>query len=142
MRWEGCSADNLALICLNKPFVFNKRETYTEFLLNRARYGVAISPENRIRDKSCRFYGWGSRRNVSSYIIKIYKTIFLLLLYIFKCIITLYFKGYLIPLLIHLYKMDVTILPTEDCAPIFNYGDKFLCIQQPKCKVIIYSSLE
>ncbi|CAG9564692.1 unnamed protein product [Danaus chrysippus] len=63
MRWEGCSPDNLALICLNKPFVFNKREPYTEYILNRARYGVAINSENRIRDKSCRFYGWGSRRN-------------------------------------------------------------------------------
>lgn len=65
LRWEACSTDNLALLVLNQQFSFHKREPHTEFILNRARYGVAKDLQKRIGDTSCRFYGWGSRRNVS-----------------------------------------------------------------------------
>ncbi|KAJ8715079.1 hypothetical protein PYW08_005060 [Mythimna loreyi] len=106
MRWADCLTDNLALLVLTKQFSFNKREMKTDFLINRVRYGVsAPKDESLFKDTSCKYYGWGSRRN-----------------------------GYLIPLLIQLRRVEVTILPRSKCLAMFNYQEKFLCIQQSQCK--------
>ncbi|XP_023943116.1 uncharacterized protein LOC112049466 [Bicyclus anynana] len=105
LRWEACTTDNLALLVLSNQFSFNKREPHAEYILNRARYGVISDLNKRIGDTSCRFYGWGSRRN-----------------------------GYLIPLLIHLYRVDVTIIPGHFCPTLWDSDDKYLCVKQPKCK--------
>ncbi|CAH2261600.1 jg13659 [Pararge aegeria aegeria] len=43
-------------------------------------------------------------------------------------------EGYLIPLLIHLYRVDVTIVDGVHCPSMWDYEDKYLCIKQPKCK--------
>ncbi|XP_045774566.1 uncharacterized protein LOC123873652 [Maniola jurtina] len=105
LRWQACSTDNLALLVLNQQFSFHKREPHTEYIINRVRYGVISDLNKRIGDTSCRFYGWGSRRN-----------------------------GYLVPLLIHLYRVDATIVHADHCPMIWDKGDKYLCIKQPKCK--------
>ncbi|XP_072944858.1 azurocidin-like [Epargyreus clarus] len=112
MRWSSCTADNIALLCLNQQFTFHLREPGTEFVLNRLRYGVSNNVEKRIGDPTCEFYGWGSRRN-----------------------------GYLIPLLIDLYRVQVTILPSSQCLRMLNYDDKYLCIQEPACKSEKYGAL-
>lgn len=65
LRFKECSPDNLALLVLNQQFSFHKREPNTEYIINRVRYGVVSDPNKRISDPTCRFYGWGSRRNVS-----------------------------------------------------------------------------
>ncbi|PZC78904.1 hypothetical protein B5X24_HaOG217098 [Helicoverpa armigera] len=105
-RWTDCMIDNLALLVLNHQFSFNKREEGSDFLLNRVRYGVsAPRDESLYSDTSCKYFGWGSRRN-----------------------------GYMIPLLIELYRVDVVILPRSKCLAMFNYQDKFLCIQQGQCR--------
>ncbi|CAH2092952.1 unnamed protein product [Euphydryas editha] len=105
MRWHACSADNLALLVLNQQFSFHKREPNTEYIINRVRYGEFAGLDKQVNEKSCKYFGWGSRRN-----------------------------GYLIPLLIRLYRVDVTVLPSDRCAEMWNSEDKYLCIQQPKCK--------
>nr|XP_026495771.1 uncharacterized protein LOC113400430 [Vanessa tameamea] len=105
MRWQACSPDNLALLVLNQQFSFHKREPNTEFIINRVRYGIIGDIDKRIGDPTCRYYGWGSRRN-----------------------------GYLIPLLIRSYRVDVSILPKDRCMEMWNNEDKYLCLQQPKCK--------
>lgn len=105
-RWSDCLTDNLALLILNQQFSFNKREPGSDFLLNRVRYGMSTPRDDTLySDTTCRYYGWGSRRN-----------------------------GYLIPLLIHLRRMDVTLLPKDRCLAMFNYQEKFLCIQQSACR--------
>ncbi|CAK1586990.1 unnamed protein product [Parnassius mnemosyne] len=106
MRWKVCTSDNLALLILNQQFSFHMHENGAEYIVNRVRYGVAApNGEARYKDRSCRFYGWGSRRN-----------------------------GFLIPLLINLYRLDVTVLPSENCHQMWNYKNKYLCIRQPACK--------
>ncbi|KAJ8712343.1 hypothetical protein PYW07_005185 [Mythimna separata] len=105
-RWADCLTDNLALLVLTKQFSFNKREAGTGFLINRIRYGVLASKEDTLfKDTTCRYYGFGSRRN-----------------------------GYLIPLLIELHRMNVVVLPRSKCLAMFNYQEKFLCIQQSQCR--------
>ncbi|KAH9633249.1 hypothetical protein HF086_006851 [Spodoptera exigua] len=61
-RWSDCLTDNLALLVLNTQFSFNKREPGTDFLLNRVRYGTPRD-DSIYSDTSCKYYGWGSRRN-------------------------------------------------------------------------------
>ncbi|XP_059052548.1 uncharacterized protein LOC131847101 [Achroia grisella] len=105
-RWIECSPDNVALLVLNQQFSFHKRELGSDFVINRVRYGTsAPKDDHRIGDSSCRYYGWGSRRN-----------------------------GYLIPLLIHLRRVDVILARSENCPQIWNYNNKYLCVQQPPCK--------
>lgn len=66
-RWTECSTDNLALMILNKQFSFHAREPRSDYVINRIRYGLSAPDEDkRIGDTSCRYYGWGSRRNVST----------------------------------------------------------------------------
>ncbi|CAG4942460.1 unnamed protein product [Parnassius apollo] len=113
MRWKDCTTDNLALMILNQQFSFHAPENGAQYVLNRIRYGAsAPRVENRINDKSCSFYGWGSRRN-----------------------------GFLVPLLIDLYRVDVTVLPPENCLPIWNHKSKYLCIRQPHCKSARHGAL-
>ncbi|XP_050549916.1 azurocidin [Spodoptera frugiperda] len=112
-RWTDCLTDNLALLVLNTQFSFNMREPGSDFLLNRVRYGVsAPRDESLFSDTSCRYYGWGSRRN-----------------------------GYLIPLLINLQRMNVILLPRRKCLAMFNYDEKFLCIQQGQCRSSKFGAL-
>ncbi|CAF4879301.1 unnamed protein product [Pieris macdunnoughi] len=111
-RWMRCSPDNLALLVLNQQFFFHKREPGTAYVLNRVRYGVTTNLEKRIGDPTCHYFGWGSRRN-----------------------------GYLIPLLIDLLRVDVTLLPPERCLQMWNYKNKYLCIQQPPCKTENHGAL-
>ncbi|XP_068617925.1 azurocidin-like isoform X2 [Battus philenor] len=113
MRWKDCNSDNLALMILDRQFSFYKQEEGADYIINRVRYGVSSpSISSLYKDRSCKFYGWGSRRN-----------------------------GYLIPLLIHLFRMDVTVLPPEYCGRYWNYQNKYLCIRQPHCKSETYGAL-
>ncbi|XP_069361082.1 uncharacterized protein [Maniola hyperantus] len=105
LRWQACATDNLALLVLNQQYSFHKREPHTEYIINRVRYGVISDLNKRIGDTSCRFYGWGSRRN-----------------------------GYLVPLLIDLYRVDATIVHADHCPRMWDNDDKYLCIKQPNCK--------
>lgn len=106
LRWVDCMTDNMALLVLNYQFSFHKREPGADYLLNRVRYGItAPRDESLYTDTSCKYYGWGSRRN-----------------------------GYLIPLLLNLRRMNVVILPRNKCLAMFNYQEKYLCIQQGHCK--------
>ncbi|XP_050682319.1 uncharacterized protein LOC126977511 [Leptidea sinapis] len=105
MRWNECSPDNLALLVLGQQFSFNSRESGSDFLPNRVRYGTTAELKKHIGDTTCHYFGWGSRRN-----------------------------GYLVPLLINLLRVDATILPDENCLEIWNNQEKFLCLQQPRCR--------
>ncbi|XP_021207400.1 uncharacterized protein LOC101736819 [Bombyx mori] len=112
-RWVQCSTDNLAILVLNEHFSFQKRETGSDYVVNRVRYGTsAPRDQSRIGDTTCRYYGWGSRRN-----------------------------GYMLPLLLKLRRMDVEILPPEKCYQIWNYKEKYLCLRQPACKSTKYGAL-
>lgn len=105
-RWEQCTADNLALLVLDHQFSFNQKEEGADYIINRARYGASMkNGEKLYEDKTCRYYGYGSRRN-----------------------------GFLIPLLLYMRRVDVIIRPTEDCPQLFNTEHKFFCIQEQPCK--------
>ncbi|VVD01182.1 unnamed protein product [Leptidea sinapis] len=88
---------------LGQQFSFNSRESGSDFLPNRVRYGTTAELKKHIGDTTCHYFGWGSRRN-----------------------------GYLVPLLINLLRVDATILPDENCLEIWNNQEKFLCLQQPR----------
>ncbi|XP_075980565.1 uncharacterized protein LOC142979510 [Anticarsia gemmatalis] len=103
-KWCDCSPDNLGLLVLSKQFSFSVREYGTDFVINRVRYGVTAA-NGIYEDSSCRYFGWGSRRN-----------------------------GYLIPLLINIKGVKAVILPPEKCLKMFNWNDRFLCIQQHQCR--------
>ncbi|XP_049880556.1 uncharacterized protein LOC126377011 isoform X5 [Pectinophora gossypiella] len=105
LRWESCTADNMALLLLSQQFYFHKREAGTEYIMNRIRYGAITKEQAKSASMNCKFYGWGSRRN-----------------------------GYMVPLLIYLRRVDVTILNQENCLQMWNYGEKYLCIQQFPCR--------
>ncbi|XP_061718573.1 serine protease 29-like [Cydia pomonella] len=104
-RWDHCTTDNIALLVLNSQFVMRHFEPNTEYIMNRVRYGVGMEAlaETKV-DLKCRYYGWGSRRN-----------------------------GFLLPLLIHMRRVDVKILNNAICEEIWNTDDKYLCLSQPNC---------
>ncbi|XP_026726349.1 uncharacterized protein LOC113492845 isoform X2 [Trichoplusia ni] len=113
LRWSDCMTDNIALLVLSYQFSFHQPEEGADFLINRVRYGVtAPRDESLYTDTSCKYYGWGSRRN-----------------------------GYLIPLLIVLHRMSVHLLPRHKCLAMFNYQEKYLCIQQGHCKTPKFGAL-
>ncbi|XP_028168664.1 transmembrane protease serine 6-like isoform X2 [Ostrinia furnacalis] len=114
MRWKTCASANLGLLVLSKQFSFHQRESGADYVVNRLRYG--LTPTNtlrRVEDLHCRYYGWGSRRN-----------------------------GYLIPLSINLRRLDVHLLPPDQCTQMWNYDSQFLCIQQKPCKDDLGSVIE
>ncbi|XP_063537546.1 uncharacterized protein LOC134746905 [Cydia strobilella] len=102
-RWEHCVTDNIALLVLNSQFVMRQYEPNTEYIMNRVRYGVGMDAlvEKNV-DLRCRYHGWGSRRN-----------------------------GFLLPLLIHMRRVDVKIM--NNCEEMWNTEGKFLCLSQPNC---------
>ncbi|KPI96981.1 hypothetical protein RR46_05598 [Papilio xuthus] len=63
LRWKDCQPDNLALLILSEQFSFHQPEEGADYVVNKVRYGSAAPRvETRHRDRSCRLYGWGSRR--------------------------------------------------------------------------------
>ncbi|KAJ2945645.1 hypothetical protein O0L34_g472 [Tuta absoluta] len=111
LHWTACSPDNIALLLLQKQFHLHEREPGTEFVMNRLRYGV-LSTQSPVANTNCKFYGWGSRRN-----------------------------GYLVPLLLKLRRVDVTILPCNQCPQMWNSGGKYLCLRQFRCKSEAHGAL-
>ncbi|XP_026321350.1 kallikrein-1-like [Hyposmocoma kahamanoa] len=110
---KDCATDNIALLVISKPYSASEREPLTEYVINRVRYG-GYTPQNNMDKKEleCHFYGWGSRRN-----------------------------GYLIPLLISLRRVDVTVIDSSQCLPMFNWQDKFLCMSHFPCRMDKYGAL-
>ncbi|KOB72588.1 putative tryptase 5 [Operophtera brumata] len=63
-RWTHCAADNIALLVFDKEYSFHSKEDGMDYVVNRIRYlSSANNVKTRVGDKSCRYYGWGSRRN-------------------------------------------------------------------------------
>ncbi|XP_013180271.1 PREDICTED: lectizyme-like [Papilio xuthus] len=113
LRWKDCQPDNLALLILSEQFSFHQPEEGADYVVNKVRYGSAAPRvETRHRDRSCRLYGWGSRRG-----------------------------GFLVPVLIHLYRLEITLLPSKYCVNLWNYDNRYLCIRQPRCKNDKYGAL-
>ncbi|XP_047992490.1 serine protease 29-like [Leguminivora glycinivorella] len=104
-RWDYCPTDNIALLVLNSQFAMRHYEPKTEYIINRVRYGVSLYDliEKNV-ELQCRYYGWGSRRN-----------------------------GFLLPLLIHMHRVDVKVLSESICEEVFNTDGKYLCLSQPNC---------